>query len=164
MLSCCLDIGFTKIAHEKAIEFKSKSLGKNKKVLPTTNNSSLDSIANEIGYDYCNTTSSIMESTAPTENTTLPEQTFHGDTTATTAVVKSSLNKLSYEDKSCTCGIFLSSQFVKGSSAPPKGEPVISNTLDMQFVCNPIGRRQCQTKCLEQVNYKMNYILKKCKS
>ena len=154
-------MAFTKIAYEKAIEFKGKSFGNNKKLLKTNNSSSLDSLENELGDDYFNTTSSVMKNTAPTEDTPSPEQTFHEDTTAATALVKSSINKLSYEDRSCICGIFLSSQFVKGSSAPPKGEPVISNTLDKKFVCNPIGRRQCQTKCLEQVIYIRRIIFKK---
>ncbi|TMW43986.1 hypothetical protein DOY81_010937 [Sarcophaga bullata] len=152
MLSCCLDVAFTKIAYEKTVEFKGKSFVKNKKVLQTNSSSNLDSIANEIGNDYFNTTSSsVTKSTSPTEDTTSFELTSHHDTTVATTVDKSSVNKLSHEDVSCTCGIFLSSQFVKGSSAPPKGEPVIANTLDRQFVCNPIGRKQCQTKCLEQI-------------
>lgn len=51
----------------------------------------------------------------------------------------------------CTCGVFLSSQFTMGSQDLPKGEAVISNSLQRAYPCNGVGQRQCQTKCLEQV-------------
>ncbi|XP_061392737.1 follicle cell protein 3C-1-like [Musca vetustissima] len=51
----------------------------------------------------------------------------------------------------CTCGIFLNTQFTKGSTDPPRGEAVVSNSLDRTFACNGIGQKHCQTKCLEQI-------------
>ncbi|XP_075158516.1 follicle cell protein 3C [Haematobia irritans] len=52
----------------------------------------------------------------------------------------------------CTCGIFLSSQLTKGSSdQPPRGEAVISNSLEKKFPCNGVGQKQCQTKCLQEL-------------
>ncbi|CAD7092722.1 unnamed protein product [Hermetia illucens] len=49
----------------------------------------------------------------------------------------------------CTCGVFLSSQFKKGSTEPPKGAPVVRHEQDKVFPCTPLGIRQCQNKCLE---------------
>jgi len=48
----------------------------------------------------------------------------------------------------CTCGVFLSSQIPNG--LPTK--PLIHQELDRMFPCNAIGRKQCQTKCLEAVS------------
>ncbi|EDV45708.1 uncharacterized protein Dere_GG18592 [Drosophila erecta] len=47
----------------------------------------------------------------------------------------------------CTCGVFLSSQIPNG--LPTK--PLIHQELDQMFPCNAIGRKQCQTKCLETI-------------
>ncbi|XP_070074413.1 follicle cell protein 3C-1 isoform X1 [Drosophila takahashii] len=47
----------------------------------------------------------------------------------------------------CTCGVFLSSQIPNG--LPTK--PLIHQELDRMFPCNAIGRKQCQTKCLEAI-------------
>ncbi|XP_017112678.1 follicle cell protein 3C-1 [Drosophila elegans] len=47
----------------------------------------------------------------------------------------------------CTCGVFLSSQIPNG--LPTK--PLIHQELDQMFPCNAIGRKQCQTKCLEAI-------------
>ncbi|KAH8303335.1 hypothetical protein KR059_007619, partial [Drosophila kikkawai] len=47
----------------------------------------------------------------------------------------------------CTCGVFLSSQIPNGL---PKA-PLINQELDRMFPCNAIGRKQCQTKCLEAI-------------
>ncbi|EDX16980.1 GD16341 [Drosophila simulans] len=47
----------------------------------------------------------------------------------------------------CTCGVFLSSQIPNG--LPTK--PLIHQELDHMFPCNAIGRKQCQTKCLETI-------------
>lgn len=51
----------------------------------------------------------------------------------------------------CTCGIFLSGQFKKGSKAAPKGEPVITEEQDAHFAHNSIGQRQCANKCIESI-------------
>ncbi|XP_016980280.1 follicle cell protein 3C-1 [Drosophila rhopaloa] len=47
----------------------------------------------------------------------------------------------------CTCGVFLSSQIPNG--LPTK--PLIHQELDRMFPCDAIGRKQCQTKCLEAI-------------
>lgn len=140
ILICCLDLAFTKSTYEKNNAFKDISFDKNKTGLQT-NDSTLGLI----------TKKENLTTTVITENVSTSELTTNEPSTAATVVVKSSAKKLLNEDVPCTCGIFLSSQFVKGSPAPPKGEPIISTTLDRQFVCNSIGRKQCQTKCLEQV-------------
>lgn len=52
----------------------------------------------------------------------------------------------------CTCGVFLSGQFKKGSSEPPVGHPALMHEQDSMFPCTPIGAKQCSNKCLEMVN------------
>lgn len=54
----------------------------------------------------------------------------------------------------CTCGIFLSSQFKKGSPDPPEGSPALLQEINKVFACNQVGVRQCQSKCLEAVSLK----------
>ncbi|KAH8300898.1 hypothetical protein KR044_003687, partial [Drosophila immigrans] len=47
----------------------------------------------------------------------------------------------------CTCGVFLSSQIKNGLPETP----LIHNEMDRMYPCNAIGRKQCQTKCLEAI-------------
>ncbi|KAH8386542.1 hypothetical protein KR093_001188 [Drosophila rubida] len=47
----------------------------------------------------------------------------------------------------CTCGVFLSSQIKNGLP----DAPLIHNEMDRMYPCNAIGRKQCQTKCLEAI-------------
>ncbi|EDW58006.2 follicle cell protein 3C-1 [Drosophila virilis] len=47
----------------------------------------------------------------------------------------------------CTCGVFLSSQMQNGLPEMP----LIHNEMDRMYPCNAIGRKQCQTKCLEAI-------------
>lgn len=51
----------------------------------------------------------------------------------------------------CTCGVFLSGQFKKGSKKQPKGMPVLTQEMDTSFMNNAVGNRQCTNKCLELV-------------
>lgn len=51
----------------------------------------------------------------------------------------------------CTCGVFLSGQFKKGSKDQPKGSPVLTQEMDNAFMNNSVGNRQCTNKCLEMV-------------
>lgn len=55
----------------------------------------------------------------------------------------------------CTCGIFLSSQFKKGSPDPPEGSPALLQEINKVFACNQVGVRQCQSKCLEAVSFRI---------
>lgn len=52
----------------------------------------------------------------------------------------------------CTCGIFLSGQFDKGSKEPPKENPVFLQETDNHFISGLAGSRMCTTKCLELVS------------
>lgn len=64
-------------------------------------------------------------------------------------------NKIQQTDSDptpCTCGIFLSGQFKKGSKEQPKGVPVLTQEMDTPFMNNAIGNRQCINKCLELVS------------
>lgn len=51
----------------------------------------------------------------------------------------------------CTCGVFFSGQFKRGSSEPPKGQPVLMHEQENMYPCTPIGTKQCSNKCLEVV-------------
>lgn len=51
----------------------------------------------------------------------------------------------------CTCGVFLSGQFKKGSKEQPKGVPVLMQEMDTPYMNNAMGNRQCTNKCLELV-------------
>ncbi|XP_065363621.1 follicle cell protein 3C-1 [Calliphora vicina] len=145
MLSCCIDSAITKIAYKKPIHIKDKSYSKVKKdiLLDIQTTDSTMTLMSKEDDDLIATTPYTKE-TALSSYTDSFETTSKEDTTTSTA-------NAPREDLSCTCGIFLSSQFVKGSPEPPKGEPVISTTLERSFVCNAIGQKQCQTKCLEQI-------------
>lgn len=57
----------------------------------------------------------------------------------------------SKEKIACTCGVFLSGQFKKGSQQPPIGNAVLLQELSDSLVCGPIGEKQCVNKCLESV-------------
>lgn len=52
----------------------------------------------------------------------------------------------------CSCGVFLSGQFKKGSSDPPVGVPTLMHEQDTTVPCTPIGQKQCSNKCLETVS------------
>ncbi|CAH0557826.1 unnamed protein product [Brassicogethes aeneus] len=51
----------------------------------------------------------------------------------------------------CTCGVFLTGQFKKGSKDQPKGSPVLTQEMDNSFMNNSVGTRQCTNKCLEVI-------------
>lgn len=53
----------------------------------------------------------------------------------------------------CTCGVFLSGQFKKGSPDPPNGDPAFINEIEQVFPCNYAGQKLCQSKCLEAVSF-----------
>lgn len=51
----------------------------------------------------------------------------------------------------CTCGVFLSGQFTKGSSDQPKGLPALVHEQETTYACNALGNKQCTNKCLDAV-------------
>ncbi|XP_060518633.1 follicle cell protein 3C-1 isoform X2 [Cylas formicarius] len=51
----------------------------------------------------------------------------------------------------CTCAVFLSSQFKKGSKDQPKGSPVLMQEIDTPFMANALGNKQCTHRCLEVI-------------
>lgn len=53
------------------------------------------------------------------------------------------------EQAACTCAVFLSGQFKKGS--PPTGNPALLHEHDTLFPCTAMGNKQCVNKCLESV-------------
>ncbi|ENN77164.1 hypothetical protein YQE_06303, partial [Dendroctonus ponderosae] len=60
-------------------------------------------------------------------------------------------DEIAPEDTPCTCGVFLSSQFKKGSKDQPKGDSVLTQEIDMPFPNNAIGNKQCTHRCLEMI-------------
>lgn len=51
----------------------------------------------------------------------------------------------------CSCAVFLSDQFKKGSADQPTGNPALLHEQDSLFPCTPFGSKQCTNKCLEMV-------------
>ena len=51
----------------------------------------------------------------------------------------------------CTCGVFLSGQFIRGSADPPKGNAALMHELEDKFPCTLLGNKQCTNKCLDIV-------------
>jgi hypothetical protein len=52
----------------------------------------------------------------------------------------------------CTCGVFLSGQFKKGSKEQPKGNPALLHEHPDIFPCSNIGNKMCTNKCLDVVS------------
>lgn len=61
-------------------------------------------------------------------------------------------NAITKEQVPCTCGVFLTGQFKRGSSEPPKGNPALMHEQELQFSCNSAGIKQCTNRCLEMVS------------
>ena len=52
----------------------------------------------------------------------------------------------------CSCAVFLSGQFKKGSSEQPKGLPALMmHEVEGSFSCNSVGNKMCINKCLDSV-------------
>lgn len=51
----------------------------------------------------------------------------------------------------CSCAVFLSGQFKKGSSDQPKGHPALIQETDINYPCTPAGTKSCINKCLESI-------------
>ncbi|XP_044728148.1 follicle cell protein 3C-1 [Chrysoperla carnea] len=49
----------------------------------------------------------------------------------------------------CTCAVFLSGQFTKGSPEQPRGYPALVHEQEMTFACTNLGNKQCTNKCLD---------------
>lgn len=73
------------------------------------------------------------------------------------ALSKLHKNNLIKEQVPCTCGVFLTGQFKRGSSEPPKGNAVLMHEQELHFQCNPAGVKQCTNRCLEMVNNNFLY-------
>lgn len=52
----------------------------------------------------------------------------------------------------CTCGVFLSGQFKRGSQQQPTGNAALLQELMESYQCNAVGEKQCITKCLDTVS------------
>ncbi|XP_058977770.1 follicle cell protein 3C-1-like [Musca domestica] len=155
------DAVITKIPYKNTILSEDKSL---KKPLGLNEKSTANPLSTEDTNDSTTELASEESFESSTDSklslTTAEEERILKSTTLPTKMSvklpkksRLSSNRLtnSTELVPCTCGIFLNSQFTKGSTDPPRGEAVISNLLDRTFPCNGIGQRQCQTKCLEQI-------------
>lgn len=70
------------------------------------------------------------------------------------ATITDGLKLPKMEQSACTCGVFLSGQFKKGSPEPPTGYPALLHEHDTLFPCSTMGNKQCINKCLETVSNK----------
>lgn len=68
------------------------------------------------------------------------------------ALSKLQKNTNTKEQIPCTCGVFLTGQFKRGSSEPPKGNPALMYDQELPFACNAAGIKQCTNRCLEMVS------------
>lgn len=74
------------------------------------------------------------------------------DTPSNTTVTTVQNDISESSDLSCSCGVFMTKQFIKGSSKPPTGSPVIRADPEDIVPCGPLGVKKCTTKCLESVS------------
>jgi hypothetical protein len=51
----------------------------------------------------------------------------------------------------CSCAVFMSGQFKKGSTEQPKGSPALVQETDIHYPCTPAGNKMCINKCLESI-------------
>jgi hypothetical protein len=51
----------------------------------------------------------------------------------------------------CSCAVFMSGQFKKGSTDQPKGVPALIQETENFFPCTPAGTKLCINKCLESI-------------
>ncbi|CAO1417443.1 unnamed protein product, partial [Diamesa tonsa] len=52
----------------------------------------------------------------------------------------------------CSCAVFLSGQFKKGSGEQPKGLPALMmHEIEGSFSCNSVGNKMCINKCLDSI-------------
>jgi hypothetical protein len=70
----------------------------------------------------------------------------------TTAAAPSllALNTLT-DSTPCSCAVFMSGQFKKGSNEQPNGLPALIQETDVTFPCTPSGTKMCINKCLDSI-------------
>ncbi|XP_055688125.1 follicle cell protein 3C-1 [Lutzomyia longipalpis] len=61
------------------------------------------------------------------------------------------LNVEEIEEHPCSCAVFLSGQFVKGSKEPPRGSPALIHEQGDTFQCTVLGLKHCTNWCLESL-------------
>lgn len=77
-----------------------------------------------------------------------------------TAFLKlSQMNDATKDQMPCTCGVFLSGQFTKGSKDPPKGNACLLHEQDLMLPCSPQGVKLCTNRCLEMVSFYLHLFL-----
>lgn len=52
----------------------------------------------------------------------------------------------------CTCAVFMSGQFKRGSTEQPTGFAALISELEQAYPCNPVGMKTCVNRCLESVS------------
>lgn len=103
----------------------------------------------------------FQNNTIATTETTIPISTVTESVTTilVTETANTTTNSTTESPKTgCTCGIFLSGQFKKGSKEPPKGYPALVNEHFEVFPCNSHGIKLCSNKCLDVVSSLRNFI------
>ncbi|KAH8335137.1 hypothetical protein KR074_001199 [Drosophila pseudoananassae] len=112
---------------------------------PETGSTKTEGSGEEVGAPPQAESSNEVSSTYPMSTTTSSSvtNTIPSPPTPESVMVQPQDN----QPVPCTCGVFLSSQIQNGLPTAP----LIHQELDRTFPCNAIGRKQCQTKCLEAI-------------
>lgn len=90
--------------------------------------------------------------TPPMTTPTLISTTDSETTLFVTEIVEVGNSTTEFPKTECTCGIFLSDQFKKGSKDQPKGNPALLKEFSEVFPCNSHGNKLCSNKCLDIVS------------
>lgn len=93
----------------------------------------------------------------------LDDNSITENPSSTTVTTESSIISSTTEAPviSCTCGVFLSGQFKKGSKDQPKGNPALLHEQSDLFPCSNVGNKMCTNKCLDVVSRFENYFFLK---
>ncbi|XP_046988399.1 follicle cell protein 3C-1 [Schistocerca americana] len=83
--------------------------------------------------------------------TTSTSSTVVSTVPSTTPIAPAPAPPTNPKDIPCTCGVFLSGQFVKGSDAQPRGNAALLHELMVPFPCTPVGLKQCINRCLDTI-------------
>lgn len=61
------------------------------------------------------------------------------------------LANAAFDGTPCSCAVFMSGQFKKGSIEQPKGLPALIQETEITYPCTPAGTKMCINKCLESI-------------
>uniref|UniRef100_A0ABD2XPR5 Follicle cell protein 3C-1 n=1 Tax=Trichogramma kaykai TaxID=54128 RepID=A0ABD2XPR5_9HYME len=91
------------------------------------------------------------EDNAITVAATTQDQDQDQTTDPTTEIPTSLITSTEAPLIACTCGVFLSGSFKRGSKVPPSEHPALQYEQAETFPCSSIGNKMCTNKCLDVV-------------